>query len=454
MKKCILFLLIALLLNSAVAFAALPYDEIMSAIKDDGEVDLSAVDQDNIVITDYLDIWHLENGTERGNFSFFVTLPMKDTNDIYTAVFSEQKLTDVLKNSTFSMFEPLKYFSKDEAKAYFSKSGLGKADEIKSFYLQKREGVIFAYEIICKGKSYIIPYYMNEWQTKFNVNDDPDCELEVGKVYTFDEFREININENNQYKQWASAENAKQHLHYKKDGEEYCTWDCTDVDHALHLGKGTDEPEIIDDNEKTDTKKDTEKEPDKKTDDKEDNIKDDQKDTEKEPANDTDVKKDDTDKPGEIKKPTGKTPDVTFSDVPKDHWAYDDITSLAKKSVILGYGDGKFGVDDSVTHEQLSLLLKRQFNYDETDRTAQPAKRDDIIVSLVKALNADLSSVDTADVSKFSDADSISADDEQYIAYAVKSGLVLGYDGSLNLADNVTRAETAALICRAMKLAK
>ena len=207
-------------------------------------------------------------------------------------------------------------------------------------------------------------------------------------------------------------------------------------------------------NEKINTKKDTEKEPDKKTDDKEDNKKDDQKDTERKTVNDTDVKKDDSDKPGEIKKPTGKTPDVTFSDVPKDHWAYNDITSLAEKSVILGYGDGKFGVDDSVTHEQLSLLLKRQFNYDETDRAAQPAKREDIIVSLVKALNADLSSVDTADVSKFSDADSISADDEQYIAYAVKSGLVLGYDGRLNLADNVTRAETAALICRAMKLAK
>ena len=291
----------------------------------------------------------------------------------------------------------------------------------------------------------------------FNVNNDPKCEIEIGKVYTLDEFAEINIEEDNQYLAFVRGENdnrTKKHIHYKKDGETYCTWDCDGVDHALHLGKGTDEPEIIVDNEKTDTKKDTEKEPDKKTDDKEDNKKDDRKDTERKTVNDTGVKKDDTDKPGEIKKPTGKTPDVTFSDVPKDHWAYNDITSLAEKSVILGYGDGKFGVDDSVTHEQLSLLLKRQFNYDETDRAAQPAKREDIIVSLVKALNADLSSVDTADVSKFSDADSISADNERYIAYAVKSGLVLGYDGRLNLADDVTRAETAALICRAMKLAE
>ncbi|MBQ9480482.1 MAG: S-layer homology domain-containing protein, partial [Selenomonadaceae bacterium] len=31
-----------------------------------------------------------------------------------------------------------------------------------------------------------------------------------------------------------------------------------------------------------------------------------------------------------------------FSDVPKDHWAYDAVTQLAADGVIEGYGDGTF----------------------------------------------------------------------------------------------------------------
>ena len=455
MKKCVYIIISAfIMLSSAVSYAE-PYNqEDVDVVKESGDVDFTNADEDNILIVcphGMLDIEKSSNCVD-----YYIYIPMKNSGDYYTAFFEDGKYKETYKN--FPATKYLKSYSVDEAKEYFSKTGLGEPSEINPFLLEIRENRIFSYKVICNGKSYIIPFKIARNNEYLNITNDPELEFEIGKVYTYDEFVKLERAERDvhtQYMQMQKDERyTKNHTHFKKDGETYCTWNCTDVDHALHLGKGTDEPEIIVDNEKTDTKKDTEKEPDKKTDDKEDNKKDDQKYAEKEPVNDTDVKKDDTDKPGEIKKPTGKTPDVTFSDVPKDHWAYNDITSLAERSVILGYGDGKFGVDDSVTHEQLSLLLKRQFNYDETDRAAQPAKREDIIVSLVKALNADLSSVDTADVSKFSDADSISADDERYIAYAVKSGLVLGYDGRLNLADNVTRAETAALICRALKLAK
>ena len=43
---------------------------------------------------------------------------------------------------------------------------------------------------------------------------------------------------------------------------------------------------------------------------------------------------------------------------------------------------------------------------------------------------------------------------EKYIAYAIQTKLVVGYDGKLYLDSNVTRAETACLIYRAMSLAE
>ena len=147
--------------------------------------------------------------------------------------------------------------------------------------------------------------------------------------------------------------------------------------------------------------------------------------------------------------------DKFFNDVPPDHWAYNDISALAKNNVILGYGNNYFGVNDSVTNEQLALLLKRQFDYDEKNRGASAAKRENIIVSLVKALNPDLSKVDTAVIADdFSDGNKISDSDKPYIAYAVENKIVLGDSGRLNLENNVTRAETAALISRALKFKK
>ena len=54
----------------------------------------------------------------------------------------------------------------------------------------------------------------------------------------------------------------------------------------------------------------------------------------------------------------------------------------------------------------------------------------------------------------FSDGNKISDSDKPYIAYAVENKIVLGDNGNLNLENNVTRAETAALINRALKIKK
>lgn len=48
-----------------------------------------------------------------------------------------------------------------------------------------------------------------------------------------------------------------------------------------------------------------------------------------------------------------------FPDVPKGHWAYEAITDLTNKKVIAGYDNGKFGLGDAVTREQVAALVYR-----------------------------------------------------------------------------------------------
>ena len=48
-----------------------------------------------------------------------------------------------------------------------------------------------------------------------------------------------------------------------------------------------------------------------------------------------------------------------FSDVPKDHWAYDAVAQLAKAGVIEGYGDTTFQGDKSITRYEMAQMVAR-----------------------------------------------------------------------------------------------
>jgi hypothetical protein len=61
--------------------------------------------------------------------------------------------------------------------------------------------------------------------------------------------------------------------------------------------------------------------------------------------------------------------EVSFTDVPADHWAYENIMSLASKSVIKGYGNGLFGVDDPIARRDIVVILYRLAGAEETEYT-------------------------------------------------------------------------------------
>lgn len=53
-----------------------------------------------------------------------------------------------------------------------------------------------------------------------------------------------------------------------------------------------------------------------------------------------------------------------FADVPAGHWATGHIAKAAELGIIGGYGDGKFGPGDPVTHQQIIKMLVCAMDYE------------------------------------------------------------------------------------------
>ena len=48
-----------------------------------------------------------------------------------------------------------------------------------------------------------------------------------------------------------------------------------------------------------------------------------------------------------------------FSDVPRDHWAYDAVTQLAADGVVEGYGDGTYRGDRNITRYEMAQMVAK-----------------------------------------------------------------------------------------------
>ncbi len=51
-----------------------------------------------------------------------------------------------------------------------------------------------------------------------------------------------------------------------------------------------------------------------------------------------------------------------FSDVAREHWAYESIAVLTEKGVLSGMGDGTFSPDETITREQLAKIISAAFS--------------------------------------------------------------------------------------------
>ena len=117
-----------------------------------------------------------------------------------------------------------------------------------------------------------------------------------------------------------------------------------------------------------------------------------------------------------------------FPDVPANRWYSKAVIWASEQGIVNGYGDGRFGTDDSITREQMAKML----------------------MEYGKIQNYDVSQ--NVDFSHFADAGSVSKWATDYMKWAVGSGIIGGSqkDGQfyLNPRGNASRVESATMLKR------
>lgn len=183
-------------------------------------------------------------------------------------------------------------------------------------------------------------------------------------------------------------------------------------------------------------------------------------------------------------------PQVSFSDVPTNHWAYKYIAEMVNRKVIDGYPDGKFRPNNTISRAEFAKIMvtasgiqAQKVNYSSFSdvatsnwaspfveavkdymtgyRTANgqyifnpsaPALREDIAIALVKLKGYEVNRLPDHSTleAMFKDYAGISASARDYVALAVENGLVSGYpDETFRPQATVTRAEATVMLWRA-----
>jgi hypothetical protein len=119
------------------------------------------------------------------------------------------------------------------------------------------------------------------------------------------------------------------------------------------------------------------------------------------------------------------TSGVVFTDVNYGDWFYDAIMWAAANGIVDGYGDGTFGPNDLITHEQIAKIFYGYAVFYGFDVSAY------------------------TDIRNLPGADKVSAWAIPYVSWAVGAGLCCGKDGDLSVIaapENATRAELATTL--------
>lgn len=121
-----------------------------------------------------------------------------------------------------------------------------------------------------------------------------------------------------------------------------------------------------------------------------------------------------------------KTPAVNYSgsfdDVPGDQWYTSAVEWASGSGIVSGNGAGSFLPDNSITREQMAVIL---YHY---------------------AAHAGLDTSARGDLSSFTDASSVDSWAQEPMAWAVGAGLLKGSSGALNPLGTATRAEIAQVL--------
>lgn len=170
---------------------------------------------------------------------------------------------------------------------------------------------------------------------------------------------------------------------------------------------------------------------------------------------------------------------ANFTDFSESHWAYRYVDELVQSGVINGYEDGTYRPEANVTRAELAKLITVQFgnsvsksysdvvssdwfysyvansgNYFLSEGAFRPnsqATREEVAYAIYVATKMSAS----GEAITFTDADAIGAEYKNAISAVFANGVITGYpDGSFLPKNNITRAEVATVLSRAINLSK
>ncbi len=91
---------------------------------------------------------------------------------------------------------------------------------------------------------------------------------------------------------------------------------------------------------------------------------------------------------------TSNTGDI-FVDVPKDHWAYDDIKYLADRGIITGLPGGKYNGTQPLDRYSAAALIARTIKYLQNNPESVTPKDLDVLKDLIFKVSDKLSTLET-----------------------------------------------------------
>ncbi len=179
----------------------------------------------------------------------------------------------------------------------------------------------------------------------------------------------------------------------------------------------------------------------------------------------------------------------SFSDLPTNHWAYENIMEMVEMGILSGYPDGTFRPNNTISRAEFAKIMVLALQL-ETTRPAAPtftdvatshwayevvesarnyltgyrdtrtgeltfepssvAVREDVAVAIVKAKGFGNAPANLSLLNQFPDREQISPALRNHVAIAVEKGYMRGTDRGFEPQKALTRAEACALLSRIM----
>ncbi|GGD82166.1 S-layer homology domain-containing protein [Paenibacillus nasutitermitis] len=124
----------------------------------------------------------------------------------------------------------------------------------------------------------------------------------------------------------------------------------------------------------------------------------------------------------------------SFSDVRSSDWFHNAVAVAASFGLLQGYPDGTFRPNHSITRQEAMVIAAKAMDIADMDTAITSAQRDDLLTA-------------------FKDAGQFGGWAKSAAALNIRFGVIGGSGGTVRPLDQVTRAETAAIVQRLLKQA-